>query len=358
VPVVHPLTRRRPEYAIAIEGGFGLTFDYGEEETMEIEVCRAIRNPRAVVPPGGELDPQTFYSGCQWFQYCIHAGYRRVLFAFLQEIGMVCRKELPVDECGFRGRYLAKVLDSFVKELEHHQRKSESFLSPEAGVDFNTVEPHLFRSRVLNPILQRQLRGIPDNEPEMVKKAVGTTIGAAQDFYLSLDPLHPNLARRMLKNLLYISPVRSSLVFFNREVCEDSWEKILHNTTFMQNNRAEYLAGAWDEEMLYDFEIEIIRLEDLVDVYQSLIDASVSSRVDSINISSQSYPVSSGHQKKETPPSCHRRSGSPPPSCPKEGNPSSRHRKAGNPLSCCRIERSLPSCHGREGTHPSHYRRD
>jgi len=39
-----PTYRRRPEYAIAIEGGFGLTFDYGEEETMEIEVCRAIRN--------------------------------------------------------------------------------------------------------------------------------------------------------------------------------------------------------------------------------------------------------------------------------------------------------------------------
>jgi len=70
------------------------------------------------------------------------------------------------------------------------------------------------------------------------------------------------------------------LVFFNREVCEDSWEKILHNTTFMQNNRAEYLAGAWDEEMLYDFEIEIIRLEDLCGCIPVLIDASVSSRVE------------------------------------------------------------------------------
>jgi len=46
---------------------------------------------------------------------------------------MVCRRRLPVDECGFRGRYLAKVLDSFVKELEHHQRKSESFLSLKQG---------------------------------------------------------------------------------------------------------------------------------------------------------------------------------------------------------------------------------
>jgi len=303
VPVVHPLTRRRPEYAIAIEGGFGLTFDYGEEETMEIEVCRAIRNPRAVVPPGGELDPQTFYSGCQWFQYCIHAGYRRVLFAFLQEIGMVCRKELPVDECGFRGRYLAKVLDSFVKELEHHQRKSESFLSPEAGVDFNTVEPHLFRSRVLNPILQRQLRGIPDNESALVKKAVGTTMAAAQEFYLSLDPLHPNLARRMFKNLLYISPVRSSLVFFNRQVNEGSWRNILLNTKFLLGSRSEHPAGAWNEEVLYDFEIEMIGKENLGGIYQGLINASVSSRVDSVYISSPSY-VSSGNQTTGSPPSC------------------------------------------------------
>jgi len=146
-----------------------------------------------------------------------------------------------------------------VKELEHHQRKSESFLSPEAGVDFNTVEPHLFRSRVLNPILQRQLADSGQTSQRWSRRLSGQP-WAARTLPLSGPPSPQSGQEDAQESPLHFT--RSvQLGLFQPGSLRDSWEKILHNTTFMQNNRAEYLAGAWDEEMLYDFEIEIIRLE-------------------------------------------------------------------------------------------------
>jgi len=289
---------------LTVDGDIGPgSFDYGEKETMEVHASIVLRDPRAVEPPGGNLDQGTLCSGSNSCSYTIHAGYRRVLQGLLKEIEMIGRKEVPVDECAFRGWYLVKVLDSFVKELELRQRKPKGFRSIGVGIQSTLEVPHVFRSRALNPILQRQLHRIPDNESALVKKAVGTTMAAAQEFYLSLDPLHPNLARRMFKNLLYISPVRSSLVFFNRQVNEGSWRNILLNTKFLLGSRSEHPAGAWNEEVLYDFEIEMIGKENLGGIYQGLINASVSSRVDSVYISSPSY-VSSGNQTTGSPPSC------------------------------------------------------
>ena len=72
--------------------------------------------------------------------------------------------------------YLIKILDSFAVELPLIRGR----LSPET-----------WRSRVLNPLLQRQLNGVSDQEPEMVEQAVRSTPEKVARFYLGADLLNP-----------------------------------------------------------------------------------------------------------------------------------------------------------------------
>ena len=109
-----------------------------------------------------------------------------------------------------RAQYLTRVLDSLAKELCSLPSKPRAFKCSD-GMGNMKNAPHMFRSQVLNPILQRQLRGIPDNEPTEVELAVGTSDKEVEAFYLDLDPLHPDLVMRTLRNLIYILPVRFSL---------------------------------------------------------------------------------------------------------------------------------------------------
>ena len=273
---VHPLTPHRQEYMFTVEGEISPgSFDYGEKETMQLIVHKIVRDPRDN-EPRTILTQEDLVPGENSEEYTIHAGYRRVLLGFLREVDMLGSGEVPVNEYSFRGRYIVKVLDSFVKELELHRKKPRSLTSPGVGTTSTAEEPHLFRSQVLNPILQRQLCGIYDNEPETVRRAVGASIEAAECFYLTLDPLHPDLARRMLKNLLYVWPVRLSLAFYSRQGTKASFNNTLINTSFLVQNRSKYPTDAWDKSMLYDFEVETIRKESLEDVYRLLIEASVS----------------------------------------------------------------------------------
>ena len=78
--------------------------------------------------------------------------------------------------CLFRATYLLKVLDLFAKEL----------------VGIAAELPQRWRSRVLNPILQRQLAGVLDNVPNMVELQVGRSVEEAAQFYLTVDPLNPD----------------------------------------------------------------------------------------------------------------------------------------------------------------------
>lgn len=70
-------------------------------------------------------------------------------------------------------------------------------------------EPGSFRSGVLTPILQRQLRGVPDTYAPSIRRAISPfaplpTIGQVTTFYLGNDPLDPRCIPSYRRNLVYI----------------------------------------------------------------------------------------------------------------------------------------------------------
>jgi hypothetical protein len=100
-----------------------------------------------------------------------------------------------------RKAYVGRVLDALADEL------LEDYFSA-----------HTFRSAVLNPILQRQLCGIPDVYSPAIRTAVGggidtdITIGHASMFYLGLDAVDPITIPSFRRNLVYIREARWHLM--------------------------------------------------------------------------------------------------------------------------------------------------
>jgi hypothetical protein len=127
--------------------------------------------------------------------YKIHRGYYRVLKGFLKEIDLAYSEGANDQACLFRGVYLLKILDHFTNELRER----------------NTEDESSWRSRVLNPLLQRQLHGICDQDSGKIRRQVGSDAAAAAAFYLTLDPLAPDMIPRLLYGILHVSPVRWSL---------------------------------------------------------------------------------------------------------------------------------------------------
>jgi hypothetical protein len=73
-----------------------------------------------------------------------------------------------------------------------------------------------FRSRVLTPVLQRHLRGIPDSYAPAIRVSVSSdgkevTIADATRFYLNVDPLNPAYIPSYRRNLIYIREARWQL---------------------------------------------------------------------------------------------------------------------------------------------------
>lgn len=124
----------------------------------------------------------------------IPAAYYRVVCQLVAEIA-----HASVDfshESLRRCSYAMEVLDAFGAEL--------------ASIHSTTAR---FRSKVLTPILQRQLRGVADNHTPVVKLAVSprgedVTIDDASKFYLSEDPTDPQWIPTYRRNLIYIPEVR------------------------------------------------------------------------------------------------------------------------------------------------------
>lgn len=97
-----------------------------------------------------------------------------------------------------RQAYAREVLDEFAKELRAYKGS-----------------PADFRSRVLTPILQRQLMGVADAYFPVVYVAVADdeddsepTIGQATEFYLSEDPTDPALIDDYRHNIIFIPEAR------------------------------------------------------------------------------------------------------------------------------------------------------
>jgi hypothetical protein len=234
-------------------------FEYGREDTIEIEVKAFLRSTRTSEQGAHYNDPghSQLWSAAR---YKIHAGYRRVLLGFNREIDFIVDDCMEDEQLRFRAHYLMKVIDAFVCELQGQRVKS----------------PTEFRSRVLNPIVQRQRWGISDNDPEKVKIAVGSTVDDAKRFYLSRDPLDPQDSRTLLRHLLYITSVRTSLGFLHAGLTKELYERSVFNSKYLMEHRT-ILSGSGDQALLSPSEVKVIQSEGLQELYRELIEASVSS---------------------------------------------------------------------------------
>lgn len=187
--------------------------------------------------------------------FSVHAGYRRVLAGFRREIEFVTKDHLTSHNALFRATYLTKVLDIFAAEV--------------MGMAKSRRPPARFRSRALNPILQRQLRGVYDHEPDMIKREVGKSLGEAADFYLKLDPLDPKFRTQMMKGVLYVWTARLSLL--NTPMTETMYEGGLTNTLALLPGRGRIPDDEYSNESLYDFEAAVVKNELLTEHYSELM---------------------------------------------------------------------------------------
>jgi len=95
-----------------------------------------------------------------------------------------------------RRGYACRVLDAFVAEFESYTGPAKDF-----------------RSKVLTPILQRQLIGASDANLVPLRKAIGSgdddpTIGQTTDFYLGVDPTDPKHIPAYRFNMVFIPEMR------------------------------------------------------------------------------------------------------------------------------------------------------
>ena len=176
----------------------------------------------------------------------------------VREIRFLTDDGLKSQNCVFRAVYLMKILDLFADELGQL-------------TDVTTQ----FRSRALNPILQRRLRGVDEHEPEQVALSVGKTLEEAADFYLTLDPLDPEHIETVLRNLLYIWPVRFSISFLNAKGTDDAYGVALENTLYLLSQRELISDEDWVSAILTEAEFQLIDAEHLSVYYETLINRSV-----------------------------------------------------------------------------------
>ena len=187
-------------------------------------------------------------------EYEIHRGYRPFILGLIREVEFMTRDKIKTHNCLFRGVYLIKVMDLFAEELK--------------GAHMVTAR---WRSRVLNPLLQRQLRGVSDHEPEAVRNEVGNTLEASAAFYLTHDPLNTALTGKLRRNILYIWHVRLSLDFLGYKYVEGSAEIAIENSQALLDNRGLYADEEFDEDKLYSFERNVIKAENIERLYDELL---------------------------------------------------------------------------------------
>jgi len=237
-------------------------FDYSQQDLCQISVRTVSRwadrtqeEKETTYPDDDELDDPVHFK--------IHAGYRRALAGFTREIEFMFTDNIRNHNCVFRAVYLIMTLDKFAEELLANQARVRA-------------APSRFRSSVLNPLFQRQLRGVIDHETLYVKEVVGETMEDAAAFYLTLDPLDPALRFQLLRNLLYVWSVRLSLSLLKVKGTEDHYEESRARTERISSRRLGIPRDEWDETKLYDFEVEVIVKEGLVGYFRTNIVDSVS----------------------------------------------------------------------------------
>jgi hypothetical protein len=157
-------------------------------------------------------------------EFRIPAAYHRIVSQLVGEIVFATNNDIY--EARRRQVYARQVLDFFGQELLRLKG-----YSPAAMVNF--------RSKVLTPILMRQLRGTDDAYAPFVHKAVQRkhqqlTIKAATEYYFGLDPVDPMWIPTYRRNLLYLPVARWYLGFLmhnpkGKETAPQYYKRILED---------------------------------------------------------------------------------------------------------------------------------
>jgi hypothetical protein len=229
-------------------------FKYGEDDLCEVIVQGVVHGEDAP-DKAQDLEPPTTAQLLTARRYKIHAGYYGVLLGFLREIHLVNGDGVKGERSLFRAIYLLKILDHFAKELP--------------GITVDTRSR--WRSRALNPILQRQLRGVSDQEAGMVKAEVGKTLEAAVEFYLVRDPICPESVRWRLRNILYVFPVRWSLGHLKIAGSQENYDDAYEATTRLLSERVKVSDEDFEGKVLCEYELEVIEQEQLKEYYVTYI---------------------------------------------------------------------------------------
>ncbi|KAF9642468.1 hypothetical protein BDM02DRAFT_3133071 [Thelephora ganbajun] len=191
-----------------------IMFGYDDKSLCTVKVYTIIRRSD-LTKEQKQLIPPTRQELSAPRTYKIHEGYRRILAGFLCEIELMTGGLQNNHNCLFRGTYLTMVLNFFARELKE-------------VTDGSDAE---WRSAALNPLLQCQLWGLQDQETAMVKLDVGMTLDEALGFYLMKDPLDPDNVKELLRNLIYVWPVRWSLGHLHKPTNHrDSYYEASHHT--------------------------------------------------------------------------------------------------------------------------------
>ena len=150
-----------------------------------------------------------------------------------------------------RGSYARRVMEAFGEELEVHKELASQGTVASA-----------WRSKVLTPILQRQLQGVPDAYAPSLEAGLGKgdggggddddddddddegklTISDVTEFYLGSDPLHPDNKKFYVRNLVYIREMRWHLaISLGKQKLESSefFKQTLDNQDFLLDDPAE-----------------------------------------------------------------------------------------------------------------------
>ena len=229
-------------------------FDYDDKRLCKVSISKVVLSPNLkgkerefIVPTKKDIQHQKTVE--------IHRGYLRFLAGMIREIAFSTEDGITNHNCLFRAEYSVMILDRFAEELMRKQRAP--------GVRW--------RSRVLNPLLQRQLEGITDYEAKSVVEAVGPTVEAAARFYLTRDPLDPSNTLEMMHNILYIWPVRQSLACLYTKASESNFHHSMKNAQSLIKAFIDD-ASDWRMDRLSWAEQDVIENEELEDHFGKLIE--------------------------------------------------------------------------------------
>ena len=197
--------------------------------------------------------------------YVIHWGYARILAGLKADVKQM---EIESNESGnilFCGTYAQNILNQFAIELKDTD-------SPSCDHGPN------WRSYILNPLLQRQLRGYSDHEAPMLamefKGLEGEALRIAIDtFYLSRDPLAPAEQASLRRGILYVTEYRwflGSNAVMRKDIAH---YEVCWATT--NNLYARLAQSNPQEDRLQQFKLTVISSEYLEQYYKADAEAAV-----------------------------------------------------------------------------------